>query len=140
MSKLLVTAAILVLANLVWASGDKPKFKKAIIEFTASADGTPYIKPTKIELTGKKLNQFVAHFPTLGEGKKGFKPAGWNRRIAIQFQREGKPPVWVLVNSKATLWTWDQANGDFRPAGNLAKTLAELEKQAKKTGPVIQGL
>lgn len=140
MSKLLVTAAVLVLMNLVWARGDKPKFKRAIVEFTASADGTPYIKPTKIVLTGKKLDQFVTHFPTLGEGKKGFKPAGWDRRIAIQFQREGKPSVWVLVNSKATLWTWDQANGDFWPAGNLAKTLANLENQAKKSSPAINGL
>lgn len=137
MQKLFTIIFILVLSSLIWAVGDKPKFKKAIIEFTASSDGTPYSKPLKIELTGKKLSRLVAHFPTLGEGKKGFKPAGWNRRVAIQFQREGKPTTYVLVNYNSTLWTWDVQNGDFRPAGNLKKTLAELENQAKKSGPAI---
>lgn len=137
MQKLFTVIFMLVLSNRVWAVADKPKFKRAIIEFTASVDGTPYLKPPKIELTGKKLAQFVAHFPTLGQGKKGFKPAGWNRRVAIQFQREDKTSIYVLVNYDSTLWTWDVQNGDFRPAGNLAKTLAELETQAKKASPAI---
>ncbi len=114
-----------------FASGDKPQYKQAVVQFFSSAEGDAYVKPKQIILTGKELAELERFFPGLGDGKKGFKPAGWNRRVEVRFLKGDARPLVVQVNTYSNLWTWGRQNGDFRPLPGLKERLAALELKAK---------
>lgn len=129
--KLATMLTLVAAASLLNASGEQPQFQKAVVAFHASTKGDPYRTPKRITLTGKQLAELERFFPGLGEGKKGFKPAGWNRRVEVRFVKAGAKPLVVQVNTYSNLWTWGRQNGDFRPLPGLGERLSALEVRAK---------